>query len=480
MGRSRIGILIGAFLILLSQPVFAELTRAFGAYQQGDYAAAYQELRLAADRGNKSAQNNLGVMYENGYGVNRNYVEAARWYRLASEQGLDDAHFNLGVLYSDGRGVPKDDAKAVQLYRRAADEGHSSAQTNLGFMYFSGRGLPQDYVEAARWYRLAANQGHKLAQNNLGLLYAQGFGIPQNDFEAVRLFKLAAEQGYSEAQRNLGFMYAEGRGVPKDYILAFKWESLAADQGNEEARNNLRFTERQMSRDQIVKAQQLASIFRLGSRTTATSKSLTKPSQFSDLTAISRIQSYLQVLGYDPGPIDGVVGPKTSLAIRAFQQDAGIEPDGVASTTLLALLQIVIDSLMELVVDPQDFGASARLLNSPHIDSGTYGVPNNHEVAACFFIYAATMEGSQKIGGHAKDLEQYARTRLAFIAGIFQERKHDAEFSEIFEATLSENKKRAIQIEEKLLSNHLHENATALLEVVEALESCDRAMGLFN
>lgn len=41
------------------------------------------------------------------------------------------------------------------------------------------------------------------------------------------------------------------------------------------------------------------------------------------------VQSALAALGYDPGPIDGVMGPRTRAAVMAFQRDAGLVVDGV-------------------------------------------------------------------------------------------------------------------------------------------------------
>ena len=41
------------------------------------------------------------------------------------------------------------------------------------------------------------------------------------------------------------------------------------------------------------------------------------------------VQSALQELGYQTGPIDGVVGPATKAAIRRFQIDAGLPATGV-------------------------------------------------------------------------------------------------------------------------------------------------------
>ena len=49
----------------------------------------------------------------------------------------------------------------------------------------------------------------------------------------------------------------------------------------------------------------------------------------------AELQRKLMALGYDPGPVDGKVGPDTMKAIRAFQKSAGKPADGYANHTLL-------------------------------------------------------------------------------------------------------------------------------------------------
>lgn len=43
---------------------------------------------------------------------------------------------------------------------------------------------------------------------------------------------------------------------------------------------------------------------------------------------VAEMQSNLARLGYDPGPVDGRFGPRTSAAIREYQRDHGLTPDG--------------------------------------------------------------------------------------------------------------------------------------------------------
>jgi murein L,D-transpeptidase YcbB/YkuD len=53
---------------------------------------------------------------------------------------------------------------------------------------------------------------------------------------------------------------------------------------------------------------------------------------------IRQVQQALQNKGFDPGPIDGIFGPKTKEAVRNFQDRYGMKADGeIDNQTLYAL-----------------------------------------------------------------------------------------------------------------------------------------------
>ena len=117
------------------------------AYQQGDYATALQEWKPLADEGNAAAQFNLGIMYQNGQGVDSDPRVAMQWYRRAAEQGY---------------------AAAIEWVRNGAEQGYADLQFIIGAMYELGRGIEQNDAKAITWYRRAARQGHKDAEYALG------------------------------------------------------------------------------------------------------------------------------------------------------------------------------------------------------------------------------------------------------------------------------------------------------------------------
>ena len=51
------------------------------------------------------------------------------------------------------------------------------------------------------------------------------------------------------------------------------------------------------------------------------------------------MQERLSARGFDPGGTDGVIGPNTIAAIRAYQQTRGLTPDGFATAGLLASMR---------------------------------------------------------------------------------------------------------------------------------------------
>ena len=68
---------VGA-LLFSAGAAWADFDDGLAAAQRGDYATALEEWRPLADQGHARAQCNLGVMYDNGYGVPENDAESAK------------------------------------------------------------------------------------------------------------------------------------------------------------------------------------------------------------------------------------------------------------------------------------------------------------------------------------------------------------------------------------------------------------------
>ena len=60
---------------------------------------------------------------------------------------------------------------------------------------------------------------------------------------------------------------------------------------------------------------------------------------------VRNIQVGLSNLGFDPGPVDGKIGPKTRDAIRQYQEKHSLLVDGQASKELARHIQQKVDKL---------------------------------------------------------------------------------------------------------------------------------------
>ena len=100
------------------------------AYERKDYATAIKLWRPLAEQGYPNVQYNIGLMYNNGYGVIQDYKEAVKWYRLAAEQGFADAQSNLGLMYGKGQGVLQDYTRAHMWFNLASSAGSAQGIKN--------------------------------------------------------------------------------------------------------------------------------------------------------------------------------------------------------------------------------------------------------------------------------------------------------------------------------------------------------------
>lgn len=180
-----------------------------------------------AEKGDASAQCELGRRYFSGDGVAEDKAEAMKWYRMAALLGYAESQFILGTWYDENfdeyNGVPKDREKAKEWYLQAAEQGHAKAQFQLAELLYHSKEYRLRREETEAWYREAAEQGLPEAQ------YAYANFDRANEYEWLQK---ASAQGYGEASIRLAFGYTREPGMEAEVL---KWSLKAAEQGNSRA-----------------------------------------------------------------------------------------------------------------------------------------------------------------------------------------------------------------------------------------------------
>ena len=79
-----------------------DLTDAMEALERGEFEIAVAIFKTLAEQGNFIAEQNLGVMYHNGYGVPKNLKMATYWFDKAEETWKAKKSLHQENLCSDG------------------------------------------------------------------------------------------------------------------------------------------------------------------------------------------------------------------------------------------------------------------------------------------------------------------------------------------------------------------------------------------
>ena len=164
-----------------------------------------------------------------------------------------------------------------------------------------------------------------------------------NYVRAYHEFKQSADADNSLAQFMMGRLYAEGRGVVADNTAAYMWYDLSAGNGNGRAIAARDFIAAQLDADELDRAQSLAAEWRAnrpgnGNVSVAT-QTIPADMPTSQPYSLRNVQVALHNLGYAVGTPDGVIGPKSRAAIRAYQVDSGLPASGEPSIALHEKLQ---------------------------------------------------------------------------------------------------------------------------------------------
>lgn len=168
-------------------------------------------LEDAAEAGQPMAMWQLGTMYENGEGVDRDPAKAFGYFAQIANQHADAApkgveadivaqsFVKVGDYYRLGlpdAGIPADAERSHALLLHAATYfGDADAQYRVGLLYMNEEGLGLNPLQSARWFSLAARKGHCPAQAQLGdMLYTGVDGIEAQPVEGLMWLVVAGQR----------------------------------------------------------------------------------------------------------------------------------------------------------------------------------------------------------------------------------------------------------------------------------------------
>jgi TPR repeat protein len=169
-------------------------------------SADYEKVRLVFERGveegDATSMGNLGLIYRNGWGVDRDYLKARDLFEKGAALNNANVMYSIGALYADGLGVAQDYGKAREWYEKSAAGDNIFAMEKLGVIYTQALGVTQDYGKAREWYEKAAALGSTPAMSDIATFYAEGHGVTQDYAKAREWLQKAVAKGSASAMNS--------------------------------------------------------------------------------------------------------------------------------------------------------------------------------------------------------------------------------------------------------------------------------------
>lgn len=208
-------------------------------YSKKDYAEVLKLATSLSDKNNPEGWLYLGMLYDNGFSVNKSKKKAIEWLSKGDAVNHAESQALLGMVIGKDPENDGDIYRAVEFTKKAANNGHITSQKTLGDFYRLGNKTKENQSMAFQWYKMAARNGNEQSFLELGKIYGKGLGIEKDLEKAFYWLEKSAHLGNNEAQFYLGNHYLNGLGVDKNPELARIWYKKSAVAGSSAAQTNL-------------------------------------------------------------------------------------------------------------------------------------------------------------------------------------------------------------------------------------------------
>lgn len=122
------------------------------------YEKAYKVFKQREDY-DADACYQLGMMFKNGHGVNKDMTQAMSYFKTATAKGNTEANYELGLLYQE----ELEPVDAFDCFMKAAEKGLAKAMFEVAKAYETGMGTGRNRKQAILWYTKCSETNSRIA-----------------------------------------------------------------------------------------------------------------------------------------------------------------------------------------------------------------------------------------------------------------------------------------------------------------------------
>jgi TPR repeat protein len=176
-----------------------------GLHVEKDESQSFEWLKKSAEGRWPDAQYRMGRCYlgKTVCPIEIDYEKALYYFSNAANQGSASASYELGYMYENGKGLERDASYAYKFYLLAAKLDFPPAQYAIGRSYIlGGLGLGVSYRDGYEWMSKAADQNLVSAYMPMGFMYEKGLGVDKNLSKALEWY-IKAESANQEGAKEI-------------------------------------------------------------------------------------------------------------------------------------------------------------------------------------------------------------------------------------------------------------------------------------
>lgn len=334
-------LLASAVLATMAGFALADYQQGTIAYQEGRYTSAFIEFKESAQSGHAAAQYMLGRLYQEGRGIDRDIVQAYAWYDVSALAGYSPAGAARDALAPQMTAGQLQTATQLAAQWRstpvAPDSGGTTtaSSTTVYIPAYSVRNVQSALSQLG--YAPGPIDGLMGSKTRAAIrAYQIDSGLPSSGEPSVAL--------HEHLQKTL----AKQNGTAQQPTTPTPNATLIS-----EVQGELRLRGYDIpSINGVLDTATVAAIKRYQSDASLTVDGKVSDTLLSQLRSgrtdpgvdyraqVKSVQTALNAKGYDAGPADGALGPRTRGAIRAYQIASGMTATGAIDQALLTSLNV--------------------------------------------------------------------------------------------------------------------------------------------
>jgi len=263
--------------------------------------------------------------------------------QLAARAGYGPSRIRIAQSLRADRDNADNLALARRIFVQEAVAGYPQAQYLAAVMLANGEGGKADPEQAEAWLFEAASSGLVQAQVEYGMLL-----VDSDPNAAVTWLQKAARSGSARAMYALSVLFGNSLTSEQNLRRARYWAHLAVRAGHPRAPQFLS----QLAQASVGDSGQRGGQVAQGGAAQANQGGQGGQAAVSEVrrvvarlpNSVARVQQALTMMGYEPGPVDGMMGERTRGAIREFQRSIGVAETGNPDQAVLEQMLRTIET----------------------------------------------------------------------------------------------------------------------------------------